>query len=46
MLERAAVSNQTIGLWVQPVYWLAAALKIQWGFMGAVANSGNIRFGS
>ena len=28
ILKRAAVSNQTTGLFVQPVYWLAAALKI------------------
>src|SRR5437016_5964546 len=28
MLKRAAVSNQTAGLFVQPLYWLASALKI------------------
>jgi len=49
-LRRAAASNQTIGLWVQPRHWLATALKIQLFFIGfftdLFASSGNIRLAS
>ena len=44
--KRAATSNQSTGLLVQPLSWLAAALKIQRCFIALVANSGNIRFPS
>jgi hypothetical protein len=43
---RAAASNQSGGLLVQPFYWLAAALEIQLFFFVWVANSGNMRFSS
>jgi len=46
-LKRTAASNQTVGLFVQPLCWLTAVLKIQPLFIGLVASSGgNMRFSS
>ena len=45
-LKRTAASNQTVGLFVQPLCWLTAALQIQPLFIGLLANSGNMRFSS
>jgi hypothetical protein len=44
--KRAAVSNQTAGLLVQPFAGWRLLSQIQLGFIGFVASSANMRFSS